>query len=229
MMPESKLPKKTEGGQENFICYSASRTNGELQSKVVPNASPLRVRFALPEGDLEQAKTHTANKEIIALPTLPSICEFTTFSRNRSPTKPEKQVSQVRPYTRLPPMYSNARLGGIGNKQGANDGASGELTTNKKTAKANKGPVSCTKQDIQIEVKCKLPEDYRDPTYKETKKRIWDWLRQCEEHKPAYLRRADAFRKTVNLNEWSDTQWKTFQLTSLPERPRKDLTDASQC
>lgn len=226
MMPESKLPKKTEERQENFIC---SRTNGELENNVVSNARQLRVRFALPEGDLKQTKTHTANKEIIALPTLPSICEFTTFSRNRSPTKPEKQVSQVRSHTRLPPMYSNARLGSIGNKQGANNGVSSELTTNKKSAKANKGPVSCTKQDIQIEVKCKLPEEYRDPTYKETKKRIWDWLRQCEEHKPAYLRRANAFRKTVNLNESSDIQWKTFQLTSLPERPRKDLTDVNQC
>lgn len=142
------------------------------------------------------------------------------FTSNSSPTKPEKQVSQIRPLTKLPPMYSNARVVSTGDKLEINNGAaSGGLTTHKKVASVNKGPVTCTKQDIRMEIKCKLPEDYRDPTYKETKKRIWDWLRQCEEHQPAYLRRANALRKTDNsVNKSSDTEWKTFQLTSLTER-----------
>lgn len=220
MMPESKLPRNTKQGQEN-TCYSAPSTKGELQSKSASNAKPLRVRFVLPQGDLEQSESHTTSKEIIALPTLPSICEFTMFSSNRPPTKPEKQVSQIRPLTKLPPMYSNARVGGAGDKLGTNDGDGSGLTTLKKAATANKGAVTCTKQDIRMEIKCKLPEDYRDPTYKETKKRIWDWLKQCEEQQPTYLRRANAFRKTVNFDKSrssDDTQCKTFQLTSLTER-----------
>lgn len=216
MMPESKLPKKTKQERENFACYSAPCLEGELQFKRPSTARPLRVRFALPERDLEQAETHNTRKKIIAFPTLPSICEFTMFSNNRPLTKPEK-VSQIRPLAKLPPMYSNARGGSIAIKNGAASG----LTTHKETAGlvANKGPVICTKQDLRMEIKCKLPEEYRDPTYKETKKRIWDWLRQSEAHQPTYLRRANAFRKTVNLDKSSGTQYvKTLQQTSLTER-----------
>lgn len=215
MMPQSKLPKKTIQERENFTSYSAPCKNGELQStESSSNARPLRVRFVLPEGDLEQAE-NTTSQELIAFPTLPSICEFTMFSSNRQQTKPEKQVTQIRPLTKLPPMYNNTRLGNIeDNLRINNNGGASGLTTHK-NALANKGPVTCTKQDIRMEVKCKLPEDYRDPTYKETKKRIWDWLRQSEEHQPAYLRRANAFRKTVRS---ADTKCQTFQQTSLTQR-----------
>jgi len=219
MSPESKLPKKT--GQElgNFSFYSTPCAEGDLlQIKQSSNARPLRVEFALPETDLEQAETRTTSKEIIAFPTLPSICEFTMFSSNQPLTESGKKVSQIRPLTKLPPMYSNARGGNIAIKNGAASG----LTTHKEDeglVENKAGLVTCTKQDLRIEVKCKLPEEYRDPTYKETKKRIWDWLKQSEAHQPAYLRRANAFRKTVNLDKSSGTQYvKTLQHASLTER-----------
>lgn len=89
------------------------------------------------------------------------------------------------------------------------DGAANGLAANNK-ASTNKGPVACTKQNIQMEVKCKLPEDYKDPTYRDTKKRIWDWLRQSEEHQPTYLRRANAFKNSLSLDNRTDTQYKNF-------------------
>lgn len=208
MLPGSKLPKKTR--QE--------RLEGDsLRIKQPSNAGPLRVRFALPEADLEQVETRTTSKEIIAFPTLPSICEFTMFSSNRPLTKSARKVSQIRPLTKLPPMSSNASGGSVTIK---NSVASG-LTVHKENtglAENKAGPVTCTRQDLRIEVKCKLPEEYRDPTHKETKKRIWDWLRQSEAHQPTYLRRANAFSKTVNLDKSSGTQYvKTLQQASLTE------------
>ena len=205
MLPESKLPRKTR--QE--------RSEGDsLHIKQSSNAGPLRVRFALPETDLEQVESRTTSKEIIAFPTLPSICEFTMFSSNRPLTESAKKVSQIRPLTKLPPMSSNARGG---NKTIKNGAASG-LKTYKELAENKAGPVTCTKQDLRIEVNCKLPEEYRDPTHKETKKRIWDWLRQSEAQQPAYLRRANAFSQTVNLNKSSGTQYvQTLQHASLTE------------
>lgn len=207
MLPESKLLKKTR--QE--------RPEGDsFPIKQPPNAGPLRVRFAPPETDLEQAET--TSKEIIAFPTLPSICEFTMFSSNRTLTESAKKVSQIRPLTKLPQMSSRARGGNVTIK----NGAASSLITHKENAglvENKAGPVICTKQDLRIEAKCKLPEDYRDPTHKENKKRIWDWLRQSEEHQPAYLRRANAYRKTVNLVKSSGTQYvKTLQQASLTER-----------
>ena len=219
MLPESELTKKTRQERENFSCNSAPGAEGDsLQIKQSSNARPLHVQFALPDRDLEQAEIRTTSKEIVAFPTLPSICEFTMFSNNRPLTESGKKVSQIRPLTKLPPMYSNARGGNIAIKKGAANG----LTTQKENAGLveNKArPVICTKQDLRMEVKCKLPEEYRDPTYKETKKRIWDWLRQSEAHQPAYIRRANAFRKTVNLDKSSGTQYvKTLQQASLTER-----------
>lgn len=207
-MRESKLPKKTEQERENFVSgYSVPCKDQEGETS--PNAKPLRVRFVVPEGTvLEPADTGTTSKELITLPTLPSICEFAMFSSNRTASKPGKQVSSTRPLTKLPPMYtSKSKI----------DGATDSQATYKK-ALTGKGPVTCTKQDIRMEIKGKLPEDYRDPTYKETKKRIWDWLRQSEEHQPAYLRRAHALRETVNLDK-NDTQYQTFsQQKSLTQR-----------
>ena len=104
MLPGSKLPKKTR--QE--------RLEGDsLRIKQPSNAGPLRVRFALPEADLEQVETRTTSKEIIAFPTLPSICEFTMFSSNRPLTESARKVSQIRQLTKLPPMSSNARGGSV--------------------------------------------------------------------------------------------------------------------
>ena len=219
MLPESKLPKKTSQEPENFSCYSAAPCveGDSLHIQQSSNTGPLRVRFASPETDLEQTETHTTSKEIIALPKLPSICEFTMFSSNRPLTESGEKVSQLRPLTKLPPMHNNARIGGIVIKNGAASG----LTTRRENAglvEKKAGPVICTKQDLRMEIKCKLPEEYRDPSYKETKKRIWDWLRQSEEHQPAYLRRANASRKTVNLEKSPGTQCvKTFQKASLTE------------
>ena len=209
MLPESKLLKKTR--QE--------RSEGDsFPIKQPSNAGPLRVRFASPETDLEQVETRTTSKEIIAFPTLPSICEFTMFSSNRPLTESAKKWSQFRPLTKLPPMSNRTRGGNITIKNGAASG----LIRHKENAglvENKAGPVICTKQDLRIEVKCKLPEEYRDPTHKETKKRIWDWLRQSEEHQPAYLRRANAYRKTVNLDKSSDTEYvKPLQQASLTER-----------
>lgn len=209
MLPESKLSKKTR--QE--------RSEGDsLRIKQPSNAEPLRVRFALPETDLEQVETRATSKEILAFPTLPSICEFTMFSSQRPLTQSARKVSQIRPLIKLPSMSSNARGGNITIKNGAASG----LTKHKENAglAENKaGPVTCTKQDLRIEVKCKLPEEYRDPTHKETKRRIWDWLRQSEAHQPAYLRRANALSKTVNLDKSSGTQYvNILEQASLTER-----------
>ena len=220
MLPESKLPKKTRQERRNISCYSTPCAEGDsLHIKESSNARPLRVQFALPETDLEQAETHTTSKEIITFPTLPSICEFTMFSSNQPLTEFGKKMSQIRPLTKLPPMYSNAR----GRNIAINNAAASGLTTkmeNVGLAENKARPVICTKQDLRMEVKYKLPEEYREPTYKETKKRIWDWLNQSEAHQPAYLRRANgAFRKTVNLNTSSGTQYeKTVQQASLTER-----------
>lgn len=188
--------------------------NGDIPSKSSPNATKsLRVQFLLPEEHLEQVDK-TTSKEMIALPTLPSICEFTMFSNNRQATQPDQQVPQLRPLTKLPPMYSgNTRLRNAEKNLAINIDSDCGLTTHKK-ALPNKGPVTCTKQDIRMEINCKLPEDYRDPTYKETKRRIWEWLSESEEHQPAYMRRANTFRKTVNLDKSADTQRQTFQQTS---------------
>ena len=193
-MRDSKRLKKTTQEQEKLVSTSYFDLCEEKEGESSLNAKPLRVRFILPEENSKEPN-HTTNREIITLHTLPSICEFTMFSSNGPPAnKPEKQISQARTLTKLPPMYSNARLGKI-------DGAATELAANKKAQSTNKGPITCTKKDIRMEIKCKLPEDYRDPTYKETKKRIWDWLRQSEDHQPAYMRRANAFRKTVSLRD----------------------------
>lgn len=164
----------------------------------------LRVQLILPENKSKQAQNTCTSKEITTLPTLPSICEFTMFTaRNRSSAKTtENQISHGRVFTKLPPMGSNLKTVKM-------DGATNGLAANNK-ASTNKGPVACTKQNIQMEVKCKLPEDYKDPTYKDTKKRIWDWLRQSEEHQPTYLRRANAFKNALSLDNRTGTQYKTF-------------------
>ena len=164
----------------------------------------LRVQLILPENKSKQAQNTCTSKEITTLPTLPSICEFTMFTaRNRSSAKTtENQISHGRVFTKLPPMGSNLKTVKM-------DGAANGLAANNK-ASTNKGPVACTKQNIQMEVKSKLPEDYKDPTYKDTKKRIWDWLRKSEEHQPTYLRRANAFKNALSLDNRTDTQYKTF-------------------
>ena len=219
MLSESKFPKKTRQERENFSCYSSPCVEGDsLHIKQSSNVGPLQVRFALPETDLEQDETHTTSKEIVAFPSLPSICEFTTFSSNRPLTESGEKASQL-PLTKLPQMYSNAR----GGSKAIKNGATSDLTTRKENAgrlvQNRAGPVICTKQDLRMEIKCKLPEEYRDPTYKETKKRIWDWLRQSEAQQPAYLRRANDFRKTVNFDKSSGAQYvKDFQQASLTEK-----------
>ena len=206
MMRESKRPKKTRQiGEKLESVHSGPCDKKEVERST--NEKPVRVRFVLPEENFEQAD-NTTSKELIALPTLPSICEFTMFSSDRMATKPEKKAPHAGLLTKLPPMHAN--------NSKINAKADG-LATNKKLV-TNKGPVTCTKQDIRMEINGKLPEDYRDPTYKETKKRIWDWLKQSEEHQPAYLRRAKAFGKTVRVDT-TDTQYQTFsQRKTLTQR-----------
>ena len=207
MVPENKLPKKTKQlGSKKLV----SDCCGPCEEKEVQNQR-LEVKFIVSEENLGQVDNSATSKELIALPALPSICEFAMFSSNRTAMKPEKQVSHVRPLTKLPPVCAN--------NSKINRTAGGLATHNRTDMHGSKGPVMCAKQNIQMEIKCKLPEDYKEPTYKETKKRIWDWLKQSEEHKPTYLRRANAsVTKRVSL-DITDTQYQTFsQQKSLTQR-----------
>lgn len=207
MMHEGDRPKKTKLQGKDLL--SENSTPCEDKDGKIP---ALKVRFVLPEGNLKPADNTANLKELTVSQTLPSICEFTMFSNNQRTSNADKGTPQsARPLTKLPPMFSN------NTKLIAS--ASGGLAKHKKAGLDNKGPVKCTTQDIRMEIKCKLPEDYRDPTYKETKKRIWDWLEQSEEHKPAYVRRAHAFSKTVTSNP-ANMQRKTqsSQQKSLTQR-----------
>lgn len=202
-MRESK--RSEEAKREQQVLSSGYADLCEVEDeKGAEHENSLRVQLILPENKSKQAQNTCTSKEITTLPTLPSICEFTMFTaRNRSSAKTtENQISQGRAFTKLPPMGSNLKTVKM-------DGAANGLAANNK-ASTNKGPVACTKQNIQMEVKCKLPEDYKDPTYRDTKKRIWDWLRQSEEHQPTYLRRANAFKNALSLDNRTDSQYKTF-------------------
>ena len=205
MMRENKLPNKTkQPGPKNLV----SDCCGPCEDKEGKNQR-LEVTVIVPEENLGQVDNTATSKDLITLPALPSICEFAMFSSNRTAMKPDQQVSHVRPLTKLPPMYANnSRV----------NGAAGGLATDNRSEMHNKGPITCAKQNIRMEIQSKLPEDYREPTYKETKKRIWDWLKQSEEHKPTYLRRANALTKRVSL-DITDTQYQTFsQQKSLTQR-----------
>ena len=202
-MRERKRSKEAKREQQILSSGYADLCEEEKE-KGDEHENSLRVQLILPENKSKQAQNTCTSKEITTLPTLPSICEFTMFTaRNRSSAKTtEKQISHGRVFTKLPPMGSNL-------KTVKTDGAANGLAANNK-ASTNKGPVACTKQNIQMEVKCKLPDDYKDPTYRDTEKRIWDWLRKSEEHQPTYLRRANAFKNTLSLDNRTDTQYKTF-------------------
>lgn len=212
MMQENKPPKKTIQRGKFSVSRSFSRKNGGHQSETSSHVSnSLRDRFALPEKHSEQAD-ETTNKAMIALPNLPSICEFIMFSNNRPTTQPAKQLW---PLTKLPPMYGgNTRQRNTANNMRVTINSANYGLTEHKKALANKGPVTCSKKDIRMEIKGKLPEDYRNPTIKETEKRIWDWLSESEEHQPAYMRRAYTFRKNMESNQSDDTQRQIFQQKS---------------
>ncbi|XP_022789385.1 uncharacterized protein LOC111329047 [Stylophora pistillata] len=217
-MQENKPPKKTIQRGKFSVSRSFYRRNSSHQGKTSSHASDsLRVRFVLPEENVGQ-EDKTTSKDLIALPTLPSICEFIMFSNNQLTTQPQKQLW---PLTKLPPMYSSdtRQRGNTANNTGVTINSTNHGLTVHKKALANKGPVTCSKKDIRIDIKGKLPEDYRDPTIKETKRRIWDWLRESEHHQPAYMRRANTFRKTMESDKSDDTQRQTFhQKSTLTQR-----------
>lgn len=185
------------------------------EDKEETKRSQLHVTFLLPKSDLRSLEqpndnnnNNTISKELFTqLPTLPSICEFTIFSpNNQVMPKAEKEMSK------LPPVCTkNSKLVRTSQK--------GLVSTHQRKIRPvdNQRTVRCTRQDLRMETKSKLPEEYKEPTYKDTKKRIWDWLRQSEEQKPSYLRRASVFKKTKRL-ERGNTHY------SYPSEKTESLT-----
>ena len=163
---------------EDVTCEDKGENNSQQQ----------QVRFVLPESDMGQVDSIKTSKELLTqLPALPSICEFTIFTSNQVTAQSEKKISK------LPPVRNKcSKL--AGNSQQS-------LAAHKKAKLENKSRdlITCTKQNLRIDTKCKLPEEYKEPTLKDTKRRIWEWLRQSEEQKPTYLRRANAQKKTIRL------------------------------
>lgn len=184
---ESKKQKKAKEMQETK--RSSIGDDVTCEDKEGNNSQQLQVRFVLPEGDMGQVDSIGTSKELLTqLPALPSICEFTIFTSNQVTAKSEKQVSK------LPPVRNKC------SKLAGNSQPSSAAQKKAKLENRSRESIMCAKQNLRIDTKCKLPEEYKEPTFKDTRRRIWEWLRQSEEQKPTYLRRANAQKKTIRLD-----------------------------
>ena len=188
MMQDSKLAKEPAQNRDQ-LGYKIEPNDEKIRKRKSLSSKGLRVRFLLPDND--------QNKEVVTLYTLPSVCEFTMFSSNQPAAKPKKQVNQNQ--TKFPAVNRNTK----GNVEGA---ATKEIPSSRKLSTGKNLVIKCAKQDIQMEVKSKLPKDYRNPTPKETRKRIWDWLSESAEYRPTYVCRGNALSNNAQAKGTSTTR-----------------------
>lgn len=184
-VPERKVPIRSRENvpstPRNVHSRSSPRNTDTAKRK-------LRVRFVLPEEDSIQRKEIEVFPDVTEVPgssSLPAICEFMIFSPKMNSNNNSNKVKQK---TTLP-----KKTVAIVRK------TSGE-STNKKQKESSSNIVKLppatpkySKQELKIDSNCMLPEDYKDPTQGDTRRRILAWLNEAEKAKPAYRRRMDSF------------------------------------
>lgn len=139
----------------------------------------LRVRFLLPE------ETNIEKQEIEVFPdtselprsSLPAICEFMIFSQRMNNKKiKQKTVLPKQPIVRKPTEQSTVK----------------QQRESSSIIKLPPATTKCSKQELKIDSNCKMPEDYKEPSQIDTRRRILAWLNEAEKAKPAYRRRMDS-------------------------------------
>lgn len=194
------------------------RKSSEATTTKSGSRQKLRVRFVLPEQDVEQKTIR--NKQFSALP-LPAICEFVIFNDKPNRGVMERQgFSAVKKsplgFSRTPAIAKDIlkRHGSFANAtnnykvKGEDDFKTFQKKLTMGTAKDRKTTVSrrlsstqtkknynFSTKELKIEERIKKPEDYSNPTYLDTKNRILEWLKYSHTFMPAYKRQAKRDQK----------------------------------
>jgi len=150
------------------------------------NIDVKRVRFILLENtNVENQKEIEVYPEAegpSTLPSLPAICELMIFSgkgMEAPKTSKQKNILPKQPLIQKP----NEDL----------------MTKQKRESQISvvklppATPAKCSTQELRIHSKCMMPEDYKDPSQSDTRKRILAWLDEAEKAKPTFRRRFNTF------------------------------------
>lgn len=172
-----------------------NQSQGEIHRNRTPrniDAKPkkVRVRFLLPENTnvdhKKEIEVFPDNSDNDESPTLPAICELMIFSNQRMETP--TRSSSTKQKTVLP-------------KQPLPTKTNEDCTHRKRSTPSTvvRLPPAATPKCSTKELKmsnnnnCMLPEDYKDPSHNDTRRRILAWLDDAERAKPSYRRRYNTF------------------------------------
>ncbi|XP_031570205.1 uncharacterized protein LOC116304583 [Actinia tenebrosa] len=175
-----------------------TRENGLFTPRNVQNSPrntgtakrKLRVRFVLPEDDnipRKEIEVFPDATEIPGSSSLPAICELMIFSPKMENNNKDNKIRQK---TTLP---KKAVAAIVGKTPRDSKNHQQKESTSSNIVKLPPATPKYSKQELKIDSNCMMPEDYKDPTQGDTRRRILAWLNEAEKAKPAYRRRMDSF------------------------------------
>ena len=195
---------------ERKPAYTAITATGSRQK--------LKVRFVLPETEKVDEKSTASRGRLNAVP-LPAICEFVIF--NDKPNGGKRHMER-RGFSSVQKTHLGYRrvnditngilkehtplVSAMRNCEGDSKTFGTKLAITAETNLLNhattqvptsKATLNCkfTTKELKIESKCKMPEDFKEPTYLDTKKRILEWLKYSQAFTPSNRRQAKRVQK----------------------------------
>lgn len=184
-----RVPVRRTKSQENSPSTPRNvRSRSSPQNTDTGKKKP-RVRFVLPEEDNVQRQEIEVFPDITEIPgssSLPAICEFMIFSPRMDSNNNNNKIKQK---TTLP----KKTVAIVRKTSGESTSKKQHESSSSKIVKLPPATPKYSKQELKISSNCMMPEDYKDPTQGDTRRRILAWLNEAEKAKPAYRRRMDSF------------------------------------